>query len=310
MNTSQLLSLLITNRELIQRNNAHALEHLQMLKKDYAHIADEEIILNLELNTSLAEFHFTSHHGKAIESSLHIVSQLQHSEHQNLIARHYRLIGHCYANTGEYELAKKHLLLALLHVTPSKPDFETIKADVLMTLAMNEEIAEKDHQKAIDYLQEAITLLDEEAHAIYKATCLMGLGNVYLNINQTHEALSYYQQAMEIYEQRFDLTNMACAYSNLGTCYINLEDYLRAENYLEKSLEMRLKFGTPDQISISYYNLAIVYQQTNRKHLALETLLKCKEILLRTDNKHFLNETEKLIKVVVGEMKSPQLLSA
>ena len=66
MNTSQLLNLLYTNRELIQRNNFHALEHFQMLQKDYAHVAEEEVVLNIEFNKSLAEWHFYSKHNTAI----------------------------------------------------------------------------------------------------------------------------------------------------------------------------------------------------------------------------------------------------
>lgn len=310
MNTAQLLKLLYTNRELIQRNNVHAVEHLQMLKSNYAHITDEEIVLNLELNTSLAEFHFQSHNGKAITNSLNAVKKLKQTDHQNLLARHYWLVGHCYANTGEYKLAKKYLLLALLCVTPNKPEYITIKSDVLMALAMNEEMAGKDHQKAIEYLEQAVALLTAEHHAIYRATCLMGLGNVYINIEQTHDALEYYNQAVKIYESRFDLANMASAYSNLGTCYINLKDYILAEHYLQKSLDMRLKFGTPQQLSISYYNLALVYKDTNRKAKAYEALLAGKEILLPTDNRHFLNEIDDLIKIVLEEMETGQLQNA
>ncbi len=310
MNNSQLLQLLYTNRELIQRNNANAVEHLQMLKADYAHVTDEEVILNFELNTSLAEFHFNSNNTNVIENSLRIISNLKDTEHKNLLARHYWLVGHCFADKGEYEQAKKHLLLALLNVTPGKPEFITIKADVLHALAMNEELAEKDHQKAIEYLEQAIAILDKESHLIYKASCLMGLGNVYINIDKTEDALMYYRQAMEIYEKRFDLANMASVYSNIGTCYINLKDYVQAEHFLEKSLEMRFKFGSPQQVSISYYNLALVYKDTNRKKLAYDFLLKCREILVSTSNTHFLAETEELMTELLQEQEVRQFSAA
>lgn len=307
MNTPQLLKLLYTNRELIQKNNRDAIEHLEMLKNDYIHIMDEEIVLNLELNTSLAELHLHSHHENAMENSTRIISQFNNTKHKNLLARHYWLVGHCYANTGEYENAKKYLLHAMHSVTVDKPEFVTIKADVLVALAMNEELAGKDHQKAIEYLEQAIELLKVGSHVIYKASCLMGLGNVHINTNKTSQALQYYKEALEIYERHFDLANMASGYSNLGTCYINLEDYTLAERFLEKSLDMRLKFGTPQQLSISYYNLAIVYKNTGRKHLAYEALQKSKEILSRIDNKLFLNETEGLINELLTEPEAQQL---
>ncbi len=259
MNTPQLLKLLYTNRELIQRNNIHALEHLHMLQNDYANSTDEEIVLHLELNSSLAEFHFHSNNNFVIENSSKVISKFKDTEHQNILARHHWLVGHCHANKGDYEIAKEQLQLALQALTPDKPDLATIKADTLISLAMNEELAERDHQKAIEYLEQAITLLDDKAHLIYRASCLMGLGNVYINIDNIKEALRYYKLAVDIYEERFDLANMASGYSNLGTCYINLKDYALAEYYLEKSLDMRLKFGTPEHIGTSYYNLSLVY---------------------------------------------------
>ncbi len=310
MNTSQLLNLLYTNRELIQRNNFHAVEHLQMLQKDYAHITDEEVILNIEFNKSLAEWHFHSKHNSAIENSLRIVSKFNTTKHQNMLARHYWLIGFCYGNKGEYEPAKKYLLLALLHVTPSEHGFVPIKTDVLTALAMNEEMISNDHQRAIEYLEQALPILKDTTYDIYLANTLMGLGNVHINTGNTTVALQYYQQAVEIYERHFDLANMASAYSNIGTCYIESEEYAQAEKYLEKSLEMRMKFGTPQQLCISYYNLAIVYKHTNQKSRAYDTILKCKEILAKADNEHFLGEAEDLRRIIAEEIKSEQLTAA
>jgi len=309
MNTSQLLNLLYTNRELIQRNNLHAVEHLQMLQKDYTHVADEEVVLNIELNKSLAEWHFYSRHNSAIENSLRIVAKYSTTKYQNMLARHYWLIGFCYGNKGEYESAKKYLLLALLHVTPNEQGFVTIKSDVLTALAMNEEIISGDHQRAIEYLEQALPILKDTGYDIYLANTLMGLGNVHINTENISEALKYYQQALEIYERHFDLANMASAYSNIGTCYIESEEYAQAEKYLEKSLEMRMKFGTPQQLCISYYNLAIVYKNTNQKQRAYETILKCKEILEKADNEHFLVEAEDLLKLIGEEIKNEQLIT-
>jgi len=136
MNTSQLLKLLYTNRELIQRNNIHALEHLQMLKNDYANATDEEVILHLELNSSLAEFHFHSNNNFVIENSSRVISKFQDTEHQNMLARHYWLVGHCQANKGEYETAKEQLQLALQAVTPDNTNFATIKERNRIALAI------------------------------------------------------------------------------------------------------------------------------------------------------------------------------
>jgi len=303
MKNDQLLKLLITNRELIQRNNAHAEEHLQMLKKDYSGLDNEEIILNLELNNSLAEYHFHSHFPKAIENSLRVVEKYKDSQHKNIIARHYLLIGLCYAHIGDYENAKKFLRITLMTLTPNQPEFITTKTDTLVALAMNEEIAEKDHQKAIEYLEEALNMLQGKGSEIRKAACLMGLGNVYINTQNIERALEHYFAAADIYEQFFDLANMASAYSNVGTCYIETNSYEKAEQYLQKSLELRLKLGSPEQVSISYHNLALIYKHTDRLELAYDYLLKSRDILLQTGNKPSLMDTEELLKEVIDMMQ-------
>lgn len=122
--------------------------------------------------------------------------------------------------------------------------------------------------------------------------------------------MRYYKLAVDIYEERFDLANMASGYSNLGTCYINLKDYVLAEYYLEKSLNMRLKFGTPEHIGTSYYNLSLVYKETKRKKLAYEMLMKSKEIILRTDNNHFLVDIEEMLNELLQEKEVQQLVGA
>lgn len=304
MTNSQFLKLLATNRELIQRNNVHAIEHLQMLKNDYGHLTDPEVALNIELNNSLLEIHFHSNHEAAINNSLRVIEKHRDCEFQNLVARHYWLIGQSLTNRGEYEKAREYLLLSLKTVVPSG-DYVVIKTDVLVGLAMNEEFENRGKGTAIRYLEEALLLLDHDDYAIRKASCLMGMGNVYLNAENVDEALKNYHAAAETYERFFDLANMAGAYSNLGTCYITLKDYAKAEKFLQKSLELRTKFGSPDHLAISYYNLAMVYNCTDRPQLAFDVLKKSKELLERSGNLHYMEGYDEILEEILAKM--PQL---
>lgn len=295
MNAEQLLKQIKTNRDLIVRNNEHADEHLQMLKNDYAHLANEEVTLSIELNKTLAELHFKSNYSGAIENSLAVVDKFRDSGCNSLLARHLKIIGHCFAHIGEFNLAEQNLKEALCIITPDEPDYNSVKAEILHTLAMNEDIKDEGSEKAIAHLTEAIDLLSDKAHEVMKANCLMGLGNIYNSANKAEEALKHYLVAAETFEHHYLLRNMASVYSNIGNCYTLLEKFDEAERYLEKSLELRMKFGSPDDISISYFNLAIVHKDKNDLEKSGEFLAKSKVILEQIGNKPFLNQINEMI---------------
>ncbi|HLP53125.1 MAG TPA: tetratricopeptide repeat protein [Chitinophagales bacterium] len=290
MNAQQLLKQIRINRDLIISHNLHAYEHLQMLKGDYPHLANEEVTISIELNNTLAELHYHSNYAGALQNSLHVVSQYSDTIHKNLLVLHLKVIGHCYTNTGEFRLAEDFLLRALSNLEASHAEYVLAKADILQTLAMNHEMIEEGSPKSIDYLTEAIEGLDEETHAVKRANCLMGLGNVYNNMDNIPMALKYYTQAAQTFEGKFVLSNMASAYSNIGNCHIKLGDFKKAETYLQKSLELRLKFSSPDDLSISYYNLAIVYKETGDYIKAEDFLIKSKQILEQIGNKPYISE--------------------
>ncbi len=306
MNSKQLLKILSENRTLIQQNHYNAYEHLQMLNKSYAHLHDEEVILNMELSNSIAEVQFHSHYEKAIENSLRIINKYDNSIFSNYIINHYLVLGRCYANTGEFQKAEGYLLTALKRITSDEPVFIGLKTDILHTLVMNEQIAERGPEKSIQYLNEALDLLKEE-NSNRKANCLMGLGNVYINADMLEQALEYYNKAAVTYEYQFDLSNMGNVYSNIGTCYLKMDDYSQAEKYLEKSLELRIKVGSPEHLSISYYNLALVCKAQNNLDRAEELLLKCKDILVRTDSKPFIKDTEERL-AEIAQLKTEELV--
>jgi tetratricopeptide (TPR) repeat protein len=295
MNASQLLQQIKTNRGLIARNNKHAYEHLQMLINDYAHIANDEVRLSLALSSSLAELHFNSNYSAAIENSLAAVDKFKDSGFSDLLALHLKTIGYSFAHLGEFDLAEQNLLEALRVITPEAEDFFSIKADILHTLAMNEDIKDEGAEKGIQYLTEAIELLKGTNHELMLANCQMGLGNMYNSARNPEEALKNYLIAAEAFEHNYALRSMASVYSNIGNCYTVLKDLDLAEKYLEKSLDLRMQFGSPDDISISYFNLAIVYKDKNLLDKSTEFLNKSKVILEQIGNKPFIKMVNQML---------------
>ncbi len=294
-----------SNRELIQRNTAAALEDLHQLKLEYGQMENEEVLLNLELNQSMAEISFYSRYDKASANSLAVIERFKDTAHKNALARHYWLVGQCYAFNGEHDKAYNSLTQSLNLATDGLPDFIELKADVLIALAINTEVQHEGSEESIQYLQNCLQLVSAPQHFIRKANALMGIGNVLVNMLKAEESLQYFHEAAETFEQHYDLGNMASAYSNMGTSYVILKNWEKAEEYLSRSLELRKKFGTPAHLSISYYNLGIVYKEQGKLHQAYEVLNKSREILLTCSTKLDMEMTMKALTEVAEQLGNP-----
>ncbi len=307
MNTERILKMLYSNRELIQRNTREAIEDLHTLKRDYAAVTDEEVLLNFEFNSSLCEMVFHSAHQKSIEISLKALAQYPDTPHHTILSWHYWLIGHNHAILGNHSEATGYLEKAIaLNENDDSTVAKIIQSDSYHTLAMNNELGELGSEKSMEYLQKGLAILPEKKGDVRRANLLMGMGNICLNTNKLTEALEYYHEAAITYEHHYDLPNMAGAYSNIGTCYIKLQDLAQAENYLQKSLDLRLRFGSPEHISISYYNLAIVYRDKGDYTTARELLIKSREILKRSGSVPYMEMTMGMLEEVEALIAAKQ----
>ncbi len=287
--------MLLTNRELIQRNIPEALDDLASLKREYGHWPDEEIQLHMAFNDSRVQYYFYSNYPNAIDCGLQTIERFAGSTHRSALGNHYWHIGHCYAIIGEHDLAATYLNEALDFADGQGLDYTLLRMDALLSHAMNCETRERGTPASRDYLLQALELIKGLREPLREAAILNGLGNYYLNSGNQREGLRYFENSARIYEQHYDLANMANVYSNMGLCYLELNELTEAERLLFKSLELRTQFSPPDELSISYHNLAIVYRQMNELQKCYAMLLKCREVLKATGSKVNIDTTEMMI---------------
>ncbi|HLP19961.1 MAG TPA: tetratricopeptide repeat protein, partial [Chitinophagales bacterium] len=154
------------------------------------------------------------------------------------------------------------------------------------SLAMTKDFIEPTSIKILDYLNEALqTIQGIEGQDVRRANCRMGIGNYYNNIGDTDTALAHFKQAAETFEQNYRLASMGNCYSNMGSCYLKMNDLANGEKYLEKALDLRMKFGSPDELCISYFNMAVLNRQKEDFLLCEEYLYKALKIAEETGNK-------------------------
>lgn len=294
-----------SNRELIQRNTIDAVEDLRQLKQEYGHINNDEVQLNLELNQAMSEISFHSRYDRAASHCLTVVEKFKDTAHKNALARHYWLLGQCYTFSGQYEKANKALNYSLELANKNQADGTLLQADVLHILAINSEMQNEGSEESLNYLQQCLQLITDPGHVIRKANALMGIGNVLVNMRRAEEALPYFTEAAETYEQHYDLPNMAAVYSNMGTSYLLLNNWGKAEEFLLKSLDLRKKFGTPADLSISYYNLGIVYRDQGKLKEAYAALNKSREISLGCSTPRDMELTMQALSQVAEQLGTP-----
>ncbi len=303
MNTDQLLEQIYINRDLMMKRNSQALAHFDMLQQTYKHLINDEVAVNLALGKSLIELNFRNNYTAALDNSIAALDKYRNLDCKDVLALHMKLIGHCYAHTGEFDLAERYLLEAMDTVPETDKNYNSHRADVLHELAMAEEFKDDTSEKIIAYLTEAIELLKDEQFAVRVANCRMGLGNAYNNMEKVQEALKNYQDAAETFENEYALLNMASAYSNIGNCYIKLKDFEQAERFHEKALQLRIKYGSHSHISISYYNMAVLYKERKEFDRSEEFLLKTLQIVEELGNKPFVKQINDELDSLIQERK-------
>ncbi|HLP53123.1 MAG TPA: tetratricopeptide repeat protein [Chitinophagales bacterium] len=293
MDARQLVKQIRDNRELLVRNNQLAFEHFQMLKQNYVHLINEEVALNFALSEALYAQQARSDYRQAIDISLAALDKYKTSVFKNLVAMHMRNIGHSYAHLGEFALAEMYLVEALDNLDESEPNYKSNKALILNNLAMTCEFKAAGHEKAIDYLNQAIELLAGDNDRVKRANCLMGLGNIYNTMNNLPEALDKYRQAAGVLEGNYSLADMASAYNNMGNCYLKMQELELAESYHQKAFDLRMKLGTPYPIGVSYFNLGMVHKTRGRLEQAGEYLNRACKMIEELGDKPFLAQINK-----------------
>lgn len=295
MDAGQLVKQIRDNREMLVSNNHLAVEHFQLLKRNYTHLMNEEVALNFELSEALWAFQAHSDYKKAIDISLAVLDKYPDSAFKNLIAMHMRNIGQSYAHLGDFVLAEMYLIEAMDNLEVNDHRYKSNKALILNNLAMTCEFKATDHERAIDYLNQALALLEGDEDKVKRANCLMGLGNIYNTMNNIPVALDNYRRAAEVFEENYLLANMGSAYSNIGNCYLKMQELEQAEGYHQKAFDLRMKLGSPYPISVSFFNLGMVYKTQNKLAQARDFLNKACKMVEELGDKPFALQINKEI---------------
>ena len=97
MTSKQILDIIAANRDYLKIKSNNALQNLALLHHSFDTHTDEDIILSLSLNDSVAAIVFGADYAGAIALSQQVIDRFFGSRHIYYIASHEMLIGRCHA---------------------------------------------------------------------------------------------------------------------------------------------------------------------------------------------------------------------
>lgn len=145
---------------------------------------------------------------------------------------------------------------------------------------------------ALDHLNKAMSLVENDEYKPYKGWIYIALGNAYSNMFNYGKSLEFYQSALDVFIETDNLEGMGLAATNLGTNYSLLNDPGKAEYYFKKGIDYREKFGNIVELCYTrmyYYEFKIKqgnYLQAESELTALLTYLEKTSVLNRNNSQY------------------------
>lgn len=164
---------------------------------------------------------------------------------------------------------------------------------------------QKNYDKSLDYFSMAKDVLPEPIEALSLAIIYTGLGSIYSNKGfagfDLELAQSQYFSALALFQDAGDSSNIAMSYNNLGLVYEQSEKYQQAVNYYQKSLDIKKILGNKKGIVVTYLNIGNVLKKNENYLQSLEYYEKGR--LLSIELKDNLNYLHLLSNIVDVKME-------
>ncbi len=109
------------------------------------------------------------------------------------------------------------------------------KADVLRNIGKLN-TRQGNHNKALDYFSQALTVYLEIEDNLYAASTLIDMGSVHSNLEDDDQAIEYYKRGLEVSIRSNNPSTAILAYGNMGIAYKDQGKYVQAIENLKKCL--------------------------------------------------------------------------
>ncbi|HYX14317.1 MAG TPA: CHAT domain-containing tetratricopeptide repeat protein [Nostoc sp.] len=176
---------------------------------------------------------------------------------------------------------------------------------------------QQEHHKAIQILQQALTIARELKDQKLEASVLVWLGYNYDNLGQKQKALDFYNQALPLRRAVGDRTGEAVTLNNIGVVYNDLGEKQKALEFYNQALPLYRAVGDRTGEANTLGNIGVLFQSTNRPTEAITNLeqslkisLEMRRGLQRENRQNFLQQNDvyatALVDVLINQKKYAQ----
>lgn len=243
---------------------------------------------------------FLSKADRYVDSVKTVISNLEHRHLiDSVLNTRLELIN--YVKESDYDLfldlAGQNIVLAEKHKRNwALIDIYMEMGEVLITKGI--------YNGALNHLNKAMSLAQNNAYKPYKGWINIAIGNAYNSMFNYEKSLHFYQSALEVFTETQNIDGIGLAATNLGNCYSLINDPEKAESYLKMGLKYREILGDSVELGYTrmYYSKFTIKQG---KYLQAES--KLQDLLNDLDKANVLkndNFQSNEAKVLQGEIYS------
>jgi diguanylate cyclase (GGDEF)-like protein len=188
---------------------------------------------------------------------------VQRTQNPEALWRFYLVLGSAQNVSGKFEAALASTLKSLDY---AKSRTLQSKASVLRSLneLNNVYAAMKNEQKAIQVIDDALTIAKEIGATKMMGTLYLNQGNLHSAMGQMDPAVDAYEKALRISVEAGLIGTHATALNNIGDTYLIRKDYVRAEVMARRALAKYKEAGEPSGAATAQCNIGFALMGQGR----------------------------------------------
>ena len=183
------------------------------------------------------------------------------------IGQAYSDLGNAYNQKGQFAEAKDAYKKSLL-IRTEIADSAGIAGSKSNLASVHQRLYQTD--SAMMYYVEALDYYEGIGNARYVNFLKNNLAVLHEDMRNFPTALKLYEEVAKYREENQMVYDLALVYNNMGNIYKATKDYGKGEEYLNKALENGYKAGDSLVLSVTYLNIASLYNAANRPDEAIQ----------------------------------------
>ena len=152
--------------------------------------------------------------------------------------------------------------------------------------------------KALEYTDRSLELLDTYPKPILLYRVFLQRGNIYADQGKYEIAMDYYEKALTGFAEDYELFLMATTYIAMGRCHLRNNELELAKKHLLEGLKLSDKAGQPQNTVWNNLYLAEVYQKENNISEATSYAHIARHIAESINDTDLMAEADKILMVM------------